>query len=151
MLDFPLNDLLDPQKCYDFLADLLHPEGFGCPNGHRFDHCYVHVRQRTPILDYRCKECGRCFNIFTGTALQGTKHDTVRLVQILRGIAQGVSTAQLARELSVSRSHLLELRHKIQGFAEAALPPVPLPDDVVEADELYQNAGEKRRAASGSC
>ncbi len=103
------------------------------------------------ILDYRCKECGRCFNIFTGTPLQGTKHDTVRLVQILRGIAQGVSTAQLARELSVSRSHLLELRHKIQGFAEAALPPVPLPDDVVEADELYQNAGEKRRAASGSC
>jgi hypothetical protein len=45
---------------------------------------------------------------------------------------------------------LLEFRHKIQGFAEDALPRVPLPDDVVEVDEMYQNAGEKRRAASRS-
>jgi len=147
MLDFPLNDLLDSQKCYDFLADLLHPDGFGCPNGHRFDQCHVHARAREPILEYRCNECGRCFNLFTSTPLQGTKHDCVGLVQILRGIAQGVSTAQLARELGVSRPHLLELRHKIQGLAEAALPRVPLPDDVVEVDEMYQNAGEKRRAA----
>jgi len=142
MLDFPLNDLLDDQKCYDFLAELLHPDGLACPNGHGLERCYVHMRDRVPILEFRCKECGRCFNIFTGTPLQ--------LVQILRGIAQGVSTAQLARELGVSRSHLLEFRHKIQGFAEDALPRVPLPDDVVEVDEMYQNAGEKRRAASRS-
>ena len=150
MLDFSLNDLLDPEKCGKFLTDILHPCGLKCPNGHDLDHCYVHKRDRAPILGYRCWDCGRCFNIFTGTVLQETKHNCVRLVQILRGIAQGVSTAQLARELGVSRPSLLAFRHKIQALALAALPGAPLPDSTVEADEMYQNAGEKRRAAPRS-
>ena len=34
-------------------------------------------------------------------------------------------------------------RHRLQGYAHANLPAEPLPDAVVEADEAYQNAGEK--------
>src|SRR5262249_4875333 len=62
---------------------------------------------------------------------------------ILRGIAQGVSTAQLARELDCDRSHLLTLRHRLQDLAFRLRDGLPLDDPVVEADELYQNAGEK--------
>ena len=51
------------------------------------------------MLDYRCAACGRVFNAFTGTALQATKRRPVELVLILRGVAQGVPTARLAREL----------------------------------------------------
>lgn len=144
MADFPLNDLLDEQKCYDFLSKVLHPEGLTCPNGHPLSEARVHMRDRTPILDYFCKTCHRHFNLFTRTPLEGTKYRCGQLVQILRGFVQGVSTAQLARELGIDRGGLLLFRHKLQGFAEAALPKGALPDRVLEADEMYQNAGEKR-------
>ena len=36
---------------------------------------------------------------------------------ILRGFAQGVPTAQLARELGCDRKHLLELRRRLQDNA----------------------------------
>ena len=62
---------------------------------------------------------------------------------ILRGIAQGVPTAQLARELGCDRKHLLALRHRLQDHAARWLDRNPLDDEVVEADEMYQNAGEK--------
>ena len=53
----------------------------------------------------------------------------------------------MARELGLSRPHLLRLRHEIQARALAAADRSPLPDDRTEADEMYQNAGEKRGAA----
>jgi hypothetical protein len=77
---------------------------------------------------------------------KGTHRTPAEILLILRGFLQGVSTAQLARELGASRPHLLELRHQVQAHAAAA-DRTPLPDAAVEADEMYQNAGEKRRPA----
>jgi transposase-like protein len=148
MMDFPLTRLLSPQRCYDFLVPLFHPDGLHCPNGHPPEETYVHKRDRDPVLDYRCKTCGRCFNIFTGAVLQGTKYTVTQIVQLLRGIAQGISTAQLAREMSVDRKWLLVRRHQLQALAAQACDRHPLPDAVTEADEMYQNAGEKRAKAS---
>ena len=45
------------------------------------------------------------------------------------------------------RQHLLKLRHRLQDQALKAADPLPLDDQAVEADEMYQNAGEKRRPA----
>ena len=70
-----------------------------------------------------------------------------QLVLILRGFAQGVSTARLARELGCDRSELLALRHRLRGYAYDNLPARPLPDAAVEADEMYQDAGERRGRA----
>lgn len=147
MMDFPLNDLLDPQRCHDLLLDLLHPDGLRCPNGHPLDECRVHMRHRAPIREYRCKACGRFFTLFSETVLEGTHYTVVQIVQLLRGIAQGTPTARLAREMGVSRRHLLAWRHKLQALAAKHAANGPLPDRVVEADELYQNAGEKRNPA----
>ncbi len=83
------------------------------------------------------------FNMFTGTSWQGTHLSPAQILLILRGIAQGVPTAKLAREVGISRQHLLRLRHEIQARALGAADRVPLPDDEAEADEMYQNAGEK--------
>ena len=49
----------------------------------------------------------------------------------------------MAKELGIDRKHLLERRHKLQGFVGNNCFREPLPDKVVEADELYQNSGEK--------
>jgi transposase-like protein len=111
--------------------------------------CRVVGRQRAPVLDFRCPHCGRVFNAYTGTLPQGTQRRPSELVLIVRGIAQGVSTAQVARELGRDRSQLLELRHRLREAASANRPRMPLDDPVLEADEMYQNAGEKRSAAPG--
>ena len=148
-MDFPILDLMDEQACYHKLLDLLHPDGLACPRcGGRRDRYNVHrLREGTPVVDYRCKDCRRVFNLFTGTAWQGTHRTPARILLILRGFAKGTPTAELARELKASRPHLLDLRHEVQARAAAGSRRTPLPDDFVEADEMYQNAGEKRGAA----
>ena len=142
-MDFPIDDLLDEGACYERLLSWIHPEGLTCPGCHHPDRLHIHRRDREPVLDYRCGHCGRVFNAFTGTALQGTHYRPGTLVLILRGIAQGVPTAQLARELDCDRGHLLAVRHRLQDLAFRSRHRPPLDDPVVEADELYQNAGEK--------
>jgi transposase len=142
-MDFPITDLMDQDACYHKLVGWLHPDGLACPNCKTDDHLRVHRRHRAPVLDYRCTACGRVFNAFIGTALAGTHRTPAEIVLILRGFAQGVPTAQLARELGCDRKHLLELRHLMQDDAARWLDRNPLGDDVVEGDEMYQNAGEK--------
>jgi transposase-like protein len=147
IMDFPIGDLMDESACYEFLVGLLHPDGLACPHCGDGDHLKVHRRDRVPILAYRCTACRRISTAFTRTVLQGTKRRPIELVLILRGIAHGVSTAQLARELGCSRPELLGFRHRLQGLGFEGLDRTPLADAVVEADEMYQNAGEKRGAA----
>jgi transposase-like protein len=142
-MDFPIQPFLDEGACYQFLCDLVHPEGLQCPRCHTREEFIVHRFYREPVLDYRCPVCGRVFNAWTGTVFQGTHYRPSMLILILRGFAQGVPTAQLARELHCSRRNLLKLRHKFQSQAQSGLDRTPLKDTEVEADEMYQNAGEK--------
>jgi transposase-like protein len=125
MLQFPLNDMLDEQACHEFLLRVLHPDGLHCPHGHRLPAAQAaHDRHRAPILDYRCRTCGTVFNLFTGTIWAKTRYPCSTIVQILRGIAQGVSTKHLAEELGLDRGHLLERRHQMQGLVAQQLSPL---------------------------
>ena len=146
-MDFPIADLMDEDACYAKLLGWLHPDGLDCPRCGAREGLHVHHRHRAPVLDYRCKACRRVFNAYTGTALQGTQRRPVELVLIVRGFAQGVPTAQLARELGCDRSELLGFRHRLQGAAWRGLDRTPLGDATTEVDEAFQNAGEKRCAA----
>jgi hypothetical protein len=103
----------------------------------------VHRRRRPPVLDFRCGHCRRVFNAFTDTALHGIKRRPSELILIVRGFSQGVPTAQLARELECDRSELLNLRHHLQDLAFRNRDRMPMDDQVLEADEAYQNAGKK--------
>jgi transposase-like protein len=142
-MDFPVGDLMDEQACYDFLVNVFQPDGICCPNGCGTDRLGIHKRDRAPILVYRCKSCRRVFTAFTGTVLANVRRSTTDMVLIIRGITQGVSTAQLARELQCDPDRLLDLRHKIQAHVAAKLDRAPLQDEVTETDEMFQNAGEK--------
>ena len=150
-MDFPLAGLMDEQACYNKLVTLLHPQGLCCPRCQSADSLRVHSRERDPVLRHRCHPndggCGRVFNAFTGTVLDGTDKRPSTILLLLRGFAQGVPTAKLARELDLGRQALHTFRKRVQQQALLALPKTPLPDDVVESDEMYQNAGEKRRSA----
>jgi transposase-like protein len=146
-MDFPITDLLDQDACYAKLVGLLHPGGLACPRCGIREGLKVHRRHRDPVLDFRCAACGRVFNAWTGTPLQGMQRRPAEVLLILRGFAQGASTARLARELRCDRMKLLALRHRLQGHALLGLDRNPLGDAEVEADEMYQNAGEKRHPA----
>ena len=146
-MDFPLADLMDEDASYAKLVAALHPGGLACPRCGAADRLGVHRRHRDPVVDYQCGRCRRVFNAWTGTALQGTQRRPSQVVLILRGIAQGVPTAQLARELGCDRMHLLDLRHRLQDNARIGLDRNPLGDARTEADEAYVNAGEKRHPA----
>lgn len=156
-MDFPIGDLMDEDACYAWLLSSLHPGGLACPGCGSADGTgagrRVYRSNRAPVLDHKCRACGRVFNAFTGTALAGTHRRPSALVLFLRGVSQGEPTAALARELSASRPHLHELRRRLQANAAAALPwadPAPLHGDAAaEADECYVAAGEKRRPAPG--
>jgi len=143
MIHFSTTNLMDEQKCYDYLVEILHPNGLCCPNCHRpVEECHIHRSDRTPILNYACS-CSRIFNAFAGSVWQGTHHKCCVIVQILKGVAQGTSTLHMAQELGINYKRLLERRHKLQKFAEEACNRETLNDEVVEVDEMYQNSGEK--------
>ncbi len=146
-MDFSIAELMDEDACYAKLLQALHPGGLACPRCHLSDQVAVHRRHRAPVLDYRCGSCRQVFNAFTGSALQGSKRRPSRLILVLRGIAQGVPTAQLARELDCDRSELHKFRHRLQEQAHRNRDRMPLDDEAPEADEAYRNAGERRRPA----
>ncbi len=62
MITFPIHELMDEQKCYDYLLKVLHPDGLKCPAGHAVHPGQKpHDRHRAPVFDYRCCECGCVF------------------------------------------------------------------------------------------
>jgi transposase-like protein len=146
-MDFPLKGYMDEGACYRKLVELLHPDGLACPRCSQQQRLGVHSRHREPVLEYQCGGCGRVFNAWTGTILQGTHRRPCQILLILRDVATGEPTARMARELGCDRKHLLGLRHRLQEHARRWLDRNPLDDAVVEADEMYQNAGEKRDPA----
>lgn len=145
MMRFPLTDLLDQQECYRYLLNTLHSDGFRCPDGHPLPADQAaHDRHRAPVQDYRCRMCGRVFNLRTaGTVWSGPHYDCVTIVLLLRGFAQGTPTLQLVDELELDYETVLNRRHALQQLALDHKPTAPLTDAVTEADELFQNAGEK--------
>ncbi len=124
MIAFPLQSLMEEQACYDSLLSVLHPQGLHCPQGHPLPADQgAQDRQRAPIVDYRCQLCGAVFNLVTNTLWSKTHYSCAPIGLILRGVAQGLPPAQLARELGIDRAQLLEHRPQMQQLIEPRFPP----------------------------
>ncbi len=141
---FSIQALMDESRCYDYLMEILHPQGLHCPRCQcPVEQARVHRRDRAPVLYFQCL-CGSVYNGLTDTVWQGTHHRCSAIIRILQGFAQGTPTLHLAKELGLDYKHLLERRHLLQSFvAQASESQEPLLDTVTEADEMVQNAGEK--------
>lgn len=120
-----ITDLISEDAAYEFLKRHLHPQGLRCPNKHVLPKDQApHMRDRDPIVDYKCRECGAVFGIFTGTALSGIRYDCRIIVLILRGIARGETAMGMARELGICRQHLLKVRHRLQSQLAETFSPL---------------------------
>ena len=144
-MDFPIQSLMDEEKVQAWVLDHFHPQGLCCPK------CQASVAEArkfrktetSGLQVYRCKHCESIYNLYTGTVFAGTQFRPSQVVLLLRGVCQGVSSAQLGRELGLSRQTVLSIRRKLQTSAEQIQPEAALPDAEVETDEMFQNAGEK--------
>lgn len=144
MIQFPLYNLMNPEKCYQYLLDTLHPLGLHCPCSHPVEEGQKpHKFRKNGLACYCCTACGKVFNIFTNTLLKGIHYDCIKIVLILRGFSKGETTQMLSKELKISYNSLLERRHRLQELAYENRTMLPLADPVIESDEVFQNAGEK--------
>ena len=148
MIDFPMTDLLDDNSCTNWLERHLHPEGLKCPHCGSLERRLF--RQQGHFPAYRCRLCDGYYTLLTGTVFAKTHQPPATLVLLLRGIAKGEPTARLARELGLSRKQLHTLRQRIQTNVNVSAPTTVMTGTAFEADELYQNAGEKRQPPSRS-
>lgn len=146
-MDFPILDLLDPDQSAAWLEQHFHPDGMKCPHcqAAKTEARFFRVNRGSGLDVYRCRRCQGVYHLYSGTLFEGSQLPPTQVVLLLRGVLQGQSSYQLARELKLTRKTVLEWRHRLQANAEQQQPSNALDDDVVEADEMFQNAGEKRR------
>ena len=146
MIDFPIDELLDDSICTLWLERHLHPDGLTCPHCGHAERRLFRAQGHFPA--YRCRACDGYYTLLTGTVFAKTRQRPATLVLLLRGIAKGEPTARLARELGLSRKQLHTLRQRIQANLNETAPTEVMVGTAFEADELYQNAGEKKHAPS---
>lgn len=151
-MEFPITHLLDYENSVAWIVEHFHAGQLKCPR------CAQPVRQarvfrrtrRSDLTTYRCTACGTTYNLYSGTVFQQSHLTPMQIVLLLRGICKGEPTQEVAAEVGLSYAAALRLRHAIQANAQAAQPNTPLPDRQTETDEMFQNAGEKRRKARQS-
>jgi transposase-like protein len=148
-MEFPIHDLLGYEESVEWLMVHFHPEGLRCPHCHQPVEKAREFRQtkRSDLTVYRCLKCESIYNLYTGTVFQGRHMPPPKVVMFVRGVCKGEPTTVLAAELEINYKMALQLRHEIQRNAEQEQPDTPLSDQQTETDEMFQNAGEKRRQA----
>lgn len=137
------------RSLHSWLKDYFHPDELKCP------HCQADMEKaiwfrktkRSDLDVYRCKQCRGIYNLYSGTVFEGRYFTPEQTILFLREVLQGKPTAKLARELKISRTTALRVRHLLQAQAERQQTNEPLSDLEVETDEMFQNAGEKRKMA----
>ena len=146
-MEFPITDLLSPEQSEQWLMKHFHPEGLKCPGCQAtIERANVfRVTRKSDLKVYRCKDCQSIYNLYTGTVFQQRHIRPQQAVLLIRGVLKGEPSDVLARELKLNYVTVLQLRRKLQDNAQLLQSEDPLPDFEAESDELFQNAGEKRR------
>jgi transposase-like protein len=144
---FPITELVDEAESRRWIARYFHPQGLCCPRCQTgVERARVFRCAKRGLVDSRCKACARVYNLYTGTVFAGCGLSASQAVLLVRGVCKGESRAPLAEELGVGRSTVHLLRQKLQANGQRLLAESTLPDRETETDEMFQNAGEKRRA-----
>ena len=106
------------------------------------------LRSDAPDVHYGLATVCFLLQDFTSAVFTGSKLEPGRAP--VAGVCKGESVTVLAEELTLSRQCVYRWRKRIQQNAYARLSDAPLSDAETETDEMFQNAGEKRRKARRS-
>jgi hypothetical protein len=146
MIDFPIAALLDDSIWLIRLERHLHPAGFTCAHCGSPKRRVFREQGHFPACRWRASD--GYYTLLTGPVFEKTRQRPATLVLLLRGLAKGEPTARLARGLGLSRKQVHTLRQRVQGNRNQSAPTRLMTGTTFEADELYQNAGGKKHAAS---
>jgi len=80
------------------------------------------LRQQKYVPPDRCRDCHGSYTVLTGTAFEKMRQSPATRVLLLRGITMGESTTRMARELGMSRQHVLTLRQRVQANLNDSAP-----------------------------
>lgn len=146
-MEFPITELLDYESSVAWILKHFHAKGLMCPSCQKPVEQSREFRktQKSRLVVYRCNGCDRVYNLYTGTVFERCPWTPMQVVLLMRGISKGETTRELAAELELNYKTVLDMRHKLQANAENKQPKTPLPDVHSETDEMFQNAGEKRK------
>lgn len=146
-MDFPIIDLLDTDASTAWIERHFHPQGLKCPHcqAAREQARFFRVNRGSGLTVYRCLRCDGVYHLYSGTLFAESQLTPEQMVLLLQGVLQGKPSAQLGREMGMTEKTVRKWRHRLQAQAEALQPDSPLSDRETESDELFQNAGEKRR------
>ena len=147
VMDFPILEICDDELGEIWLRKYFHPQGMHCPS------CSASANQarffgqttRSHVTMYRCRQCQAAYTVHTGTLFANKHLRPAQVILLLRGVCKGESTASLARGLHMAYDTVHHLRQQLHTNAIRLQPETPVPDAVTETDEMFQNAGEKRR------
>ena len=143
---FPITELLSDEASIAWIEKHFHPKGLCCPHcGARKQQARLFRQRQRGTVDYRCRECATGFNLYHGTLFSGSNLRPRQVVLLLRGVCKGETSPVLAEELSLSRQSVHAWRKRLQENGYRMLEEPPLKDRRTETDEMFQNAGEKRR------
>jgi len=143
---FPITELLSDEASVMWIEKHFHPKGLRCPTCGARKHRARLVRQRQRgTVDYRCRGCETVFNLYHSTLFSGSNLRPRQVVLLVRGVCKGESSPVLAEELGLSRQSVHVWRKRLQENGYRLLEKTPLKDRRTETDEMFQNAGEKRR------
>ena len=143
---FPIAELLDDHASIVWVEKHFHPKGLHCPGcGATREHAREFRRHKRGFVDYRCHYCQRTYNLYTGTLFAGSNLGPRRVVLLIRGVCKGDPATVLAEELALSRQCVHRWRKRLHANGYSMLSQQALRDLETETDEMFQNAGEKRR------
>jgi hypothetical protein len=147
-MDFPIVDLFDDDISEIWLLKYFHQNELTCPHcGKSVEEARVfRTNKKSRLTVYRCV-CQGIYNLYSGTVFEGKHFRPAQAILLLRGVCKGEPTATIAREIGVARQTAHDMRKAIQANAKRMQPNDPLPDEQTETDEMFQNAGEKRRTS----
>jgi transposase-like protein len=89
---FPLTDLLDDQESVAWVEKHFHPKGLRCPGcGATTQQAREFRTHKRGFVDYRCHNCQRTYNLYTGTIFAGSNLEPRRVVLLVRSLCASAS------------------------------------------------------------
>ena len=118
------------------------------PNGITCPHCQsaiVETKAKHPTMPYRCADCGKYFSVKVGSIMHSSKLSYQKwalALYLLTTSKKGISSADLAEKLGISRKAAWHLSHRIRQTFEADAATF---NGTVEADETYVGGTDRAR------
>lgn len=142
-MEFPLDDLFDDERSEQWVMNYVHPNGLPWTGGGRGTDAMRRVlcTRRSGVTVYRCRQCHRVDNVYTGT-IQGNQRRLTQVILLVRDVCKGKPSTVLAKELGISRTTVHILQRAMQCIARQRQLDTPLDDQHTETDEIFRHAGK---------